>query len=1534
MAPTEWTDALSESPSETPTFDPSMQPVLTSPPIGRPTLNPSTALTACLSFAPHLKTQPSMEPTVERTLGPTPELSSTSSCGLTSAPTLTPGTLLGREMGGPSMQPSTFDAVELAEEIDACITGNAEDPISSVSCVLPLSETPSLMPSIDVADGYVHIDIDMDGPPVVVTHDPVAVRTQHGWPGRAGPIAVAHKHKLPARRRLFSCTTDVPGTAGSILMVHGTNFGLEDTTPLPRIGNSRCVMASWHSETTLICKVNDGGGSARFAALTIGMRVGTVGTQFSSIEHGIDVLSGLVPRQHGIEHGIDVLSGLVPRQHYNTPIITTMFGASTPPSALAPLTVLDSNFVPTDRSLTASVSASTCATTSWSSASTVVCTVPSGHDCGAYVSAQANGAASTQTSITLINSNLVSLDLTPTANADQLHTAVTVAHTIGTLPLAFSYDAPLLSDAAPADVAVSARLDVSISGLNFVALGSSTRCRWLCCRWPCCRQYRIPSDLGQHREPHLSTPSTSSSAPWLEQSLDLSIGITACATPSMSTSAPQLGPQPRSQHWHHSLCHAFDTIVGTLAGETASTSTSASQLVPHLQHHHWHHGLCHSLNVNLGTTASATARQQQHQQQQVRQGPDIMIAGVDPSAGSQARGTTTPRHIEEDSNLMIAGVDPSAGGYAREATLLPSECGPGSWSLARMCQSRRGLEAARRQFGHSADTQEREVPATGLCLDYSLLLVLMLTYPQRARNYLLYNEGQMGQLAWCPAGARGTQPETVLTFICRTSDSMIIRALQANSTGLPRLSRVLDQLLLFARMRLLSDHARLSGCRDIDMSQDHPTHEQLTQRKYPPATMLMQTLMVKHLKMDLWITLLASNGARQLHTPSRHPGTFACKGTTQQPLLVVHLAVEINHGAGTPVVGHCWPFVSAALAAQGDEGQDEWMTPARGLEIRVQTQLADGSDTSLVFFVSDEGGYPAVQRQLQSMRSASKEMARMPALGGRHSDSPKLKIERKFSLSPTRYKELSRTAPEASSKQHQDLYFDTLTYQLSQRDWWLRLRDNRWELKVPARRGADEGVTTSTQFWELEEETLICQQLGILSLPDRQRRLDLVQEVAFGTRLVNGDDEGLKADFSTTSGGTRHLFFHLCANMETHRLSVVSPSDNRITMALDAVTFHPPWADDHMAGNAPDFHICELEIMLKSGEPEARRLAEVALDKEVQRLHLSAHPQGRSKLFTYPQQYSPIQHQIWQLRHNEQELRPLLAEAGLRRPPGQGSSPPSRWSNDPMRVPEFSPLGDEHEAVLMRPFALEQFQDVGILESVECDIRADLSETSDCEVFLKSVLKDSDDKSDEEQAPMHCAGVAVFASMSEYAKETQQEEHTLQHHRDQDKIPRACFGRSDYQQYQGQGRAWLDAVSLLGQSGVQYSTLLSANDRAQMRVILDMGAEYPIICRNCVTLEQWAEAWPCTSKTMGIGGLRRYRADWEPATTSGRRALSVFWRYSAVLWGPSTPNPTQISWKPLILKNWLIYPASCGYVAVLPHVAQVRFWRPKRPHSE
>ena len=43
--------------------------------------------------------------------------------------------------------------------------------------------------------------------------------------------------------------------------------------------------------------------------------------------------------------------------------------------------------------------------------------------------------------------------------------------------------------------------------------------------------------------------------------------------------------------------------------------------------------------------------------------------------------------------------------------------------------------------------------------------------------------------------------------------------------------------------------------------------------------------------------------------------------------------------------------------------------------------------------------------------------------------------------------------------------------------------------------------------------------------------------------------------------------------------------------------------------------------------------------------------------------------------------------------------------------------------------------------------------------------------------------------------------------------------------------------------------------------------------------------------------IHTYRADWEPATTSGKCMAGVpgvFWRSPVVLWGPTTHNPTLI----------------------------------------
>ena len=68
--------------------------------------------------------------------------------------------------------------------------------------------------------------------------------------------------------------------------------------------------------------------------------------------------------------------------------------------------------------------------------------------------------------------------------------------------------------------------------------------------------------------------------------------------------------------------------------------------------------------------------------------------------------------------------------------------------------------------------------------------------------------------------------------------------------------------------------------------------------------------------------------------------------------------------------------------------------------------------------------------------------------------------------------------------------------------------------------------------------------------------------------------------------------------------------------------------------------------------------------------------------------------------------------------------------------------------------------------------------------------------------------------------------------------------------------------------------------------------------------------WPCLVMAMYSYGLYSYRADWEPAATSGKCMAGVpgvFWRSPAVLQGPSTHNPTLVLRKTHTLKNWPIY---------------------------
>ena len=68
---------------------------------------------------------------------------------------------------------------------------------------------------------------------------------------------------------------------------------------------------------------------------------------------------------------------------------------------------------------------------------------------------------------------------------------------------------------------------------------------------------------------------------------------------------------------------------------------------------------------------------------------------------------------------------------------------------------------------------------------------------------------------------------------------------------------------------------------------------------------------------------------------------------------------------------------------------------------------------------------------------------------------------------------------------------------------------------------------------------------------------------------------------------------------------------------------------------------------------------------------------------------------------------------------------------------------------------------------------------------------------------------------------------------------------------------------------------------------------------------------PRKQPSVLCGSTDAYRADWEPATTSGKCMAGVpgvFWRSPVVLQGPCTHNPTLVAGKTLILKNWPIFP--------------------------
>lgn len=91
-----------------------------------------------------------------------------------------------------------------------------------------------------------------------------------------------------------------------------------------------------------------------------------------------------------------------------------------------------------------------------------------------------------------------------------------------------------------------------------------------------------------------------------------------------------------------------------------------------------------------------------------------------------------------------------------------------------------------------------------------------------------------------------------------------------------------------------------------------------------------------------------------------------------------------------------------------------------------------------------------------------------------------IEVEKKFTLKAHDKKRLLKGAQFIGETVNHDVYCDTKDFSLAKKDWWLRLRNAEWELKVPIRSvSGGQRAQTTTQYTELSTEKEIEEKLGI-----------------------------------------------------------------------------------------------------------------------------------------------------------------------------------------------------------------------------------------------------------------------------------------------------------------------------------------------------------------------------------------------------------------------------------------------------------------------
>ena len=195
---------------------------------------------------------------------------------------------------------------------------------------------------------------------------------------------------------------------------------------------------------------------------------------------------------------------------------------------------------------------------------------------------------------------------------------------------------------------------------------------------------------------------------------------------------------------------------------------------------------------------------------------------------------------------------------------------------------------------------------------------------------------------------------------------------------------------------------------------------------------------------------------------------------------------------------------------------------------------------------------------------------------GEENQSKMIEIERKFRVTDagdTSKKILNAGGTYNGVVTLSDSYFDTENYCLTKRDFWLRRRNDQWELKMPPKTREDK--STCTQYEEVtSEEDIVSEVAAILSNPADQNS----DEIVNGNNEIHElkDVQTLVKKFSLTP------FAEFVTSRKNYRIN------DEISVTIDEADF--------------GFQVGEIEMIVHSNDPDVVNDSVAKIDGVAQNL--------------------------------------------------------------------------------------------------------------------------------------------------------------------------------------------------------------------------------------------------------------------------------------------------------------------------------------------